>query len=171
MVGFFIPTPRSDNASRQTSRVYTFRDEQFPFSIQPARIPRKPSARPYDTMAGNENRNRVESDGAADRLRRYAACSTLPCNALGQYPISRRFTIRNPQEERPDRLLKWSSDEVQRKREIRIPPGKIDVQPSLGIPQNGILFLNTICSFRRMRPVLKRNARQTDCVAGQSDFA
>lgn len=167
MVGFFFPDSQPENASRQTSRVYTFRHEQFPFSIRPARIPRESSARPYDTMAGNENRNRVESDGAADRLRRYAACSTLPCNALGQYPISRRFTIRNLHEERPDRLLKWSSDEVQRKREIRIPPGKIDIQPSLGFPQNGILFPKTICLFRRKRPVLKRYARQTDFVAGQ----
>ncbi len=167
MVGFFIPTPRSDNASCQPGRVCSFQHEQFPFSIRPAQIPRESSARPYDTMAGNENRNRVESDGAADRLRRYAACSTVPCNALGQCAISRRFTIRNPQEERPDRLLKWSSDEVQRKREIRIPPGKIDIQPSLGFPQNGILFPKTICLFRRMRSVLKRYARQTDFVAGQ----
>lgn len=89
----------------------------------------------YHAMTGHNDGNRVVSNRAADSLRAHAAAQ--------QRAVCRRLPIRNFEQALPDAPSEIRTDQMQRRREIRLSACKIDIQPARRFIQK------SACAFLR----------------------
>ena len=80
-------------------------------------------------------------NGTAHRMRRHMIETVLLRQLPGQRAVGGGLPIGNLTQQRPYLLPERGTDGVKRRREVRILPAKVTVQPALGLKQNGRLLL------------------------------
>src|SRR5690625_7970569 len=84
--------------------------QQKPLPIQAAAVSTQSPARADDAMARHDDADRVAPDRRTYRPR----CAGL-ADMRGHFPVRIRLSVRNRQQERPDRPLKRSTVHINRK--------------------------------------------------------
>jgi len=97
----------------------------------------------YDTMTGDDNGNRIVTDGAANRLGRHDFM-TFGTDFLRNFSVSGYPSIRDFGQDFPYRKAKRTSLWRKRRGERRIIPAKINREPLFCLLKNGKILFNSI---------------------------
>lgn len=121
-------------------RVRVFQRKEFRFPVDPARISGQASARPDDAVAGDDQRDRVVPDGAADRLRRHTGKPFLRGELSRDIAVGSRPSERNRHQDSPDVFPEFSRRQDERWRKIRGAAAEIKIEPPIRLIEDREAF-------------------------------
>ena len=122
-------------------------------------------------VAGDDDGDFVMSDRAAHRLRGHPGKPLLFGKLPGDFAVGCGLPVRNLQKNFPHRPPERRADGMQRRREIRRFAGEIDIQPALGLRENGGFLFNAFVGQipGKVFLPLKPQPGQPDLIRGQQN--
>ena len=143
--------------------------QQLCLSIQPAGVSGQAAVRAQYAVAGYDEGDPIASHRAAHGLRGHPGKPPLRRQTCCQLSVGHGLSVGDLQEQRPHRLLERGTGGMQRRPEVRLSAGKVDVQPALGRRENRRLppDMSRWKSLGKVLPSVKPEAGQTALIRRQ----
>ena len=121
------------------SHVHALQRQQFCLSVYAAAVSGKIAAGAHHTMAWDHQGNRVVPHGAAHCLGRHPLHSLPPGRLRSNLSVGHDLPIGNGQHNVADALAKRRGVIAHGRQEVRLPPGEVNIQPALCLPEQRML--------------------------------
>ena len=138
--------------------------QDFPFKT--TGVARQLTMAAHDSVAGNQNTDRILSYRLSHCLGRHFLLVQQSCRLPGKASIASDLSIGNRQKQIPDQFLKGGSLKGKRYVRIRLFSLEVGIQPQLHLLQNRMILLFAAV---RQFPV-KPDSRKAILFAGQKQF-
>ena len=107
----------------------TLQPEQFYLLVNASGISRQAAIRAHHAVAGDDNGNLVFAHSAAHRLCRHPGQSPFCGHLPGNITIGTGLAVWDGSQNCPDLILEVGAGKMHGRCEIRIPAGKVNIQP------------------------------------------